>query len=192
MRITIKTDIQGDVNKVEEILHNMTVNFFNKASALGFSVVTFNKYIDFEQYEQPPQTLVNAEDNAQPDKPGAQFDMPEPKQTPVVEEGSIMPVGESIKENIGENEIRIIGKDSGLAGSLLNDFVEYTLKVHKTESDNKKIAELANRFRVGREWEFADKHGREVLKSLNPVKYENRENIKSKLDILKEKYSITK
>ena len=51
MRITIKTDIQGDVNKVEEILHNMTNNFFVKASELGFSVVNFNKYIESLDFE---------------------------------------------------------------------------------------------------------------------------------------------
>lgn len=63
-----------------------------------------------------------------------------------------------------------IGKEKGLSGRDLSDFIKY-VTTRNFFHDDYYVREWAGRFSSNREWAFSDGAGRSLLREINPDKY---------------------
>lgn len=75
-------------------------------------------------------------------------------------------VYQSIREALNSDQIEKVGKDAGLSGKDLSNFVSYVTKRGFTRDDYY-IREWAKRFANGREYAMSDAEGRKLLQSLD-------------------------
>lgn len=51
MRITLKIDLTGDVNKIEDYMFQLSRFAFDKAATYGYDILSVDRFIDFDKHE---------------------------------------------------------------------------------------------------------------------------------------------
>jgi len=51
MRLTLKIDLTGDVNKIEDYMFQLSRFSFDKAATYGYDILSVDRFIDFDKHE---------------------------------------------------------------------------------------------------------------------------------------------